>query len=388
MRGSPVSGLSVLNLTGWRPFGQQSAGARLGQSFQVDRSGFVSRLGVYLRSVGAPTDSLLAVIESDYGGLPAYTPPAQPLFADSFTGTNGTALESYNPRWQNPLNGSRGTIEIQNNQAQVRTADIGKICIATVETGSINQLVTATLVIPPLPGAYPNDWYFGVAGRVSSYQDYTYTRILYQDNSPEIELWDVVAGSGTIIVHNTLAAGTYTPGATHRLALWLNGTTASAYLDQADATAHADSTLHNGWISGTTSITTGTRAGLEQHSGVSTQAGIWDDFAVYSGAITNLSDAVQAGDVPARGRFVVFSFPQPIWLEAGTAYHWHLRRTGASSSSNYYAVGVDTTGGYSDGGLELYDSTLTNGGGAQLTAPYWFSLTGEDAIFWLFPEGR
>lgn len=71
------------------------------------------------------------------------------------------------------------------------------------------------------------------------------------------------------------------------------------------------------------------------------------------------SDLVLGSTLDKQARYIPFRFSRPIYLTAGTQYHWSLARNGSTSDTNYYRVLGSSTDTYGDGNGSFMDHTET-----------------------------
>jgi hypothetical protein len=181
---------------------------------------------------------------------------------DAFTAADGTTLPAYSAAWA----ANSGTWHINTNRARMTAAGVNGIATRTVN-GS-NHEVKADIFLPSTTPAYPNDWFPAVFARYTDANNYVMARFLYQDSSNEVELWEVSASVSTLIGYINLGIGVLAPGSTHTLALAVQGNEAAAYLDN---------TLV---VQATTSVPTGTRAGIGVQDNLPNGQPAWDNVTV------------------------------------------------------------------------------------------------------------
>lgn len=70
---SPVERHPIGHLNTQRAFGDAAGRTRVGQSFQVSQQGLYAYIAVYMGVVGAPTDNLTCVVETNSAGIPSGT---------------------------------------------------------------------------------------------------------------------------------------------------------------------------------------------------------------------------------------------------------------------------------------------------------------------------
>jgi hypothetical protein len=173
-------------------------------------------------------------------------PPGIPgAFVDRFAGSDGAALTAHNPAWTT----DGGDWLVAGGAARMRTAGISGG--ATVDVGRTDQDVAADVTLPAVTAPYPTDWFCGLFVRYSGPADNLRVRYLYQDNSPEVEVWDIASQRpGDLIALANLGPDALLPGSTHTLRVVVRGRSVTVFHDGAVV------------VQGQTSIATGTRAGI------------------------------------------------------------------------------------------------------------------------------
>ena len=186
-------------------------------------------------------------LNSDFG--PYTTVPegqGAALTASTFTGSDGTALATHDAAWTVHA----GAVVLNSNRAFIASG--GSVVAATRSTGAAasNHEVKADITMPSTTPVYPIDWFPCVYARYTDIDNLIMARFLYQDTSNEVEVWQLVANTGTLIGYTNLGVGALAPSSTHSLALAVYGAEAAAYLDGMLV------------VQATTSILTGSRAGF------------------------------------------------------------------------------------------------------------------------------
>jgi len=183
------------------------------------------------------------------------------LQTDTFTDTDGTALATHNALWTV----GAGTWEVQGNKAQQTAADaVGHV---VMDAGTSDHEAEVTITMPadtPTTG----DWFPTVLVRYTDANNYVFGRLLYQSNSPEIEIFERVGGvtSGLLSAVN-LGAGGLAANTEYTLKVAIKGQEVAAYLD---------GVLR---IQTTTTVTTGNYAGFGTLGANEGQAK-WDDWTL------------------------------------------------------------------------------------------------------------
>jgi hypothetical protein len=122
--------------------------------------------------------------------------------------------------------------------------------VATVDAGASDVAVTATVRLATGGGWGTTDgWEVGPVLRYVDERNYVWARFLYQNGSPEVELWERLDGVGRQVNAKNVT-GLVAPGETHTLRLAADGARLAAYLDGRPV------------AEGTTALLGGTRAGL------------------------------------------------------------------------------------------------------------------------------
>jgi hypothetical protein len=166
-------------------------------------------------------------------------------FSDRFAGRDGAALTAHDAAWTT----DGGDWLVAGGAARMRTA--GTNGAATVDVGGVDQDVAADVLLPAATARYPTDWFCGLFVRYSDPATNIRVRYLYQDNSPEIEVWDIVdQRPGALIAMVNLGRDALAPGSPHTLRVVVRG--------------RAVTVFHDGAVvaQGQTSIAAGTRAGI------------------------------------------------------------------------------------------------------------------------------
>jgi hypothetical protein len=203
----------------------------------------------------APPPAALAA-----GAAAAPLASASPLFTDAFDARDGTALSGHNGGWQvgdDPWEISRSTARIKSS---------GTSGAATVELGRADHEVACNVTLPSATAPYPQDWFAGVFARYKDGANHIRARYLYQDNSPEVEVWEIANGRGTMIDFVNLGPDGLEPGSTHRLHLVVQGSTVTVYHDGRRVAG------------GQTGLLDGTRAGIGVSDNLPYGQPEWDDF--------------------------------------------------------------------------------------------------------------
>jgi hypothetical protein len=187
------------------------------------------------------------------------------LITDTFTGTDATLLTAHSPdsgggAWQ----ANSGSFEINTNRARLTSA--GAAGVVTQDAGVVDHYVEAIVTAPANP-AVNKDWECGVVGRFVDTNNYLVPRYLFQSNSPEIELWQVLGGSGGLKAFVNLGAGNLVQNVARTLGLAVVGAEAGVYLDGELVSQ------------GTTSLT-GTRAGIGVYGSEPDGRPTWDTLTV------------------------------------------------------------------------------------------------------------
>ncbi len=194
-----------------------------------------------------------------------------PIVSDPFTNTNGTTLPTHNADWTV----HNGTWEINTNKARMTTASVNGVATRSTGSAGVNHQAKSTITLPSTTVLYINgDWFTGVICRYTDGNNYIQARFLYQDNSPEVEVWEYVAGVADLIGYINLGADVLQPSSVHTLALAVNGNEIAAY--------------HNGTVvvQAYTTLSTGSRAGIGVADNLPHGQPSWDDFEITATAAT------------------------------------------------------------------------------------------------------
>ena len=212
------------------------------------------------------------------------------LSTDAFTAADGTALTTYGASWTVHT----GTWEINTNRARMTTAGVSGVATRSTGTAGANHEVTAAITLPSTTPAYPIDWFAAVFARRSASDSYLMARLLYQDTSNEVELWEHNGASQTLIGYTNLGVGEVAPSSTHTLALAVYGPEAAAYFDGALV------------VQATTTVLTGSAAGMGVADTLPSGQPAWDDLEIRAAQlITNPTISnIQVTGVTSSGAVV------------------------------------------------------------------------------------
>lgn len=195
---------------------------------------------------------------------PATTGSTGGLFAlvDTFSSPDGTPLEAHDRVWRTAGN----SWEVVGGRARMRAPGVSGI--ATVDTGRPDHEISAAITLPSSTARYPDDWFAGLFGRYADADNNIRARYLYQDNSPEVEVWEISNGRGTLLDFVNLGPDALLPGSMHTMRLVVDGARVLVY--------------HNGVLvaEGRTSLTGGTRAGIGVSDNLPYGQPQWDDVHV------------------------------------------------------------------------------------------------------------
>ncbi len=189
-----------------------------------------------------------------------------PIVTEPFTAANGTTLPGHNAGWTV----HSGTWEINNNAARMTAAGVTGAATRSTGAAGVNHQIKSTITVPNTTPAYPIDWFPGVIARFTDGNNYIQARLLYQDTSNEVEVWQYIAGDGGggPIGYINLGINRLLPGSTHTLALAVNGNEIAAYLDNELV------------VQAYTTVTTGTRAGIGVSDTLPNGQPSWDDVEI------------------------------------------------------------------------------------------------------------
>lgn len=164
---------------------------------------------------------------------------------DAFTAADGTALSTYNAAY---TTFSSGSWEINSNKARMTAAATQGYAVR--DTSATDHEVSIDIALPAAPGGASPDWFIGAVARCADASNFVFARYLYQSNSPEVEIFETVGGSATLIAFVNLGASNLLGSTTHTLRLAVKGREVAAY--------------HDGELvcQGYTQLTSGTKAGF------------------------------------------------------------------------------------------------------------------------------
>lgn len=290
----------------------------------------------------------LSVSDFDKPTLPASG--STTLVSDSFTDTNGVNLTAHTMTSGSGWTTPSGTWNIVSN----KTGPSSNNAIAVTEVGQTNMAVSADVTLPQA-GVGTSEWFSGVILRYVDGNNYTRARFLWQSGSPEIEIWDLVNGSAS--------ANIFTPPG------FMNATNITSLLSQGNTktlkfvvvgnqvAAYMDGTLI---VQGTTSRTTGTKAGLFiDNDSVSTPYSTFDNFLVQD---TNSDATVPPAVVDTTTASASTSYPLISWTsvyddaEGTQSYNMYRSETSGQLGSKITTDGAVTSSSYTDGSL-VYNGT-------------------------------
>jgi hypothetical protein len=198
----------------------------------------IKRLAVWPRKVTLP---------AAVGPFPSPPDAGGPAIAtDAFAAPAGTRLEGHraDPGWSWTEHGGTWTIT---PEGLLPPPDGGA---ATIDTGLADVTVTATVRLAGGSGwGTTNGWEVGPVLRYTDDRNYLWARFLFQEGSPEVELWQKVDGITSQLNAKNIS-GLVAPGGTHSLRVAAGGDRLAVYVD-GKPVAEA-----------TTSLLRGTRAGL------------------------------------------------------------------------------------------------------------------------------
>lgn len=250
------------------------------------------------------TGASLSVTVTDYGAWRDVTlndnlgpPPAPPtgraitVFSDTFTLANGTNLSGQNG-WT--AAGGMGSWEAQGNQARITAGATTGILYRSSGIAGVNPEIQADITLPSTTDTYPIDWFAGVIVRYTDANNFIQARYLYQNNSPEVEVWEYVAGAGDLIGYVNLGAGALATSSTHTLKLAALNSQVGAW--------------HDGElvVQATTTVLTGSNVGIGVFDNNPFGQPTWDNVVVRpAGAVTypvSLSGTLSTAGVLVKTR--------------------------------------------------------------------------------------
>ena len=300
-------------------------------------------------------------VPASFGPFPS--PPqggGSALSADAFTAGDGTALPAYDAAWTV----RSGTWEIATNRARMTASGVNGVATRGTGAAGADHEVRADILLPATTATYPTDWFAALFARWSAGTTWIMARYLYQNNSPEVEVWENNAGAQTLIGYVNLGVGVLAAGSTHTLRLAVRGDQVAAY--------------HDGElvVQATTTVLTGADAGMGVADSLPHGQPAWDNLEIRATGATDTTPPVitagpQATSITQTGATItwttdegadsqveyglttgygsqtaldtalVTSHSQPITgLTAGTLYHYRVKSRDAASN---LATGTDNT---------------------------------------------
>jgi hypothetical protein len=204
-------------------------------------------------------------LNSDFGPYTA-VPQGQAgaLFSNTFTGSNGVALSTHDSAWT----AHTGTWVINTNRIRMSTAGVNGIASRSTGSAGVAHEIKADILLPSTTPVYPIDWFPAVFARYTDVDNFIMARFLYQDTSNEVELWQHVGGTGTLIGYTNLGVSQLAPSSTHNLALAVSGAEAAAYMDGLLV------------VQATTTVLTGSRAGIGVDDNLPNGQPSWDNVEI------------------------------------------------------------------------------------------------------------
>lgn len=278
------------------------------------------------------------------------------LFTAAFTGTNGSALSGVSG-W---TASGAGTWEINTNKARMSAAGVNGMLLRSPGAAGATVQISAAITLPGSTAAYPLDWFAGVIVRWQDANNFIQARYLYQDDSPEVEVWEYVAGAGSLIGYVNLGAGNLAAGSTHTLALAARGAEVAAY--------------HDGElvVQATTSITASGSVGIGVNDTNPSGQASWDDVSILSTQpppipVTPAGGLVLSGALSKQvrialsGAFTDESITLPVTLTGNLAPQAALsKRVSRSFAGTFHPTGSLTNA--INPGLAALGGTLTTAG--------------------------
>jgi len=311
----------------------------------VTDSSLLSATGVQVEignNGAAPTINKVAVwpkqvtFPADFDAYP--TKPDQgpvTLFRDVFTDTNGTRLQNHTPQTGGPWTENLGVWTITNNDV----APAAPNAIATVDVGQSDYSMASTIDLSSGTGwSSVNGWEFGPVFRYQDPNNYVFARYLWQNASPEIEIFEIRNGQGRLLNAKNIT-GLVSLGSTHVMRVSVVGQQIAVYSDGVFIE------------SATTTLLTGTRVGLAVEDQPVNMSG-FHDFVVTTATadlvapppVTDLSATASSSDVLLNWT--------PVFDDAvGTKYYRVYRSTDATLGSQINADGATTAPPYRDTSL-------------------------------------
>src|SRR5581483_2855656 len=287
----------------------------------------INRVAVWPKQVTFPANFDAFPTKPDQGPVT--------LFRDVFTDMSGTRLQNHTPQLGGPWTENRGTWTITNNQLAPAVGD----AIATVDVGASDYSMATTIDLSSGTGWGTTDgWEFGPVFRYQDPFNYVFARYLWQNGTPEIEIFEIRNGQGRLLNAKNIT-GLVTLGSTHVMRVSVVGNQIATY---------SDGVLIQ---QATTTLMGNTRVGL----GVQSQPvnmSAFRDFVVSTATadmvppppVTDLSATAGPSDVTLTWT--------PVFDDAsGTKFYRVYRSTDGSLGTQINADGVTIAPPYRDASL-------------------------------------
>lgn len=151
------------------------------------------------------------------------------LFHDEFDDVNGKRLASHTPNIGGAWKENSGAWTI--NNGKVAPNFVVPTTMATIDTGKTDNAITMKIDLASGSGwGTTNGWEIGPVIRYKDSKNYVWARYLWQNTSPEIEVFEIRNGSGYILSAKNIT-GLVAPGETHTITTVAIGKKISFYTD-------------------------------------------------------------------------------------------------------------------------------------------------------------
>ena len=264
------------------------------------------------------------------------------IVAETFPGADGAALPG---TWT----ADAGTWHQNSGRGRMTTAAASGAAAVSTGSAAANHEVKADILLPSTTPTYPTDWFPGVNARATDANNLIQARLLRQylgsgDPSNEVEIWEYVANTGTIIGYINLA-DILAPGSSHNLRLAVLAAETAAYLDGELV------------VQATTSVLSGSRAGIGVKDNLPSGQPAWDNVEVRATGASSAGPVISnvqvvwrrsttaritwTTDVPARGRVdhgATSSYGQSTTLSGLTTSHDHTLSGITPGSTWHFSV--------------------------------------------------
>jgi hypothetical protein len=262
------------------------------------------------------------------------------VFSETFPGADGAALPA---AWTAVV----GTWEQNSSKGRLNTADVSGLATITTGTTAANHEIKADITVPGTTYDYLSglDWFPGMYARAADSTHFVEARFLYQNGSPEVECWENTGSGKVMIGYINTGAGSLNAGSTHNLAIAVR---------DAEVAAYKDGELV---VQATTTLTTGSRAGIGINDSGPRGQPAWDNVELRPTSTTPTGPAISnvqvvwrrnttalitwTTDVPARGRVdygATSSYGQATALSGLVTSHSHTLTGLSPLSAVHFSV--------------------------------------------------